>query len=73
MEHRPYWWIKEFGARGVDIHQTPLTCETGPGSPSGHIMGSAATLYVFLRFFINYFVASDTTLRLVTTCTLSTT
>lgn len=52
MEHRPFWWVKEYGdSSDIQLLQTSLTCETGPGSPSGHVMGSAAVLYVFLRFF----------------------
>ncbi|XP_075219528.1 glucose-6-Phosphatase [Lycorma delicatula] len=62
MEHRPYWWVKETGSRGIELRQTPLTCETGPGSPSGHIMGSAALLYVFLQFFVDYFFRNDLSL-----------
>uniref|UniRef100_A0A8C9YNR0 glucose-6-phosphatase n=1 Tax=Sander lucioperca TaxID=283035 RepID=A0A8C9YNR0_SANLU len=33
---RPYWW------------QFPITCETGPGSPSGHAMGAAGVWYVMV-------------------------
>ncbi|XP_039297703.1 glucose-6-phosphatase [Nilaparvata lugens] len=52
MEHRPFWWVREYGdSSNINLLQTSLTCETGPGSPSGHVMGSAAVLYVFLRFF----------------------
>jgi glucose-6-phosphatase len=34
---RPYWWTRE-SAIPVDLVQTPVTCETGPGNPSGHVM-----------------------------------
>uniref|UniRef100_A0A8C3CKD5 glucose-6-phosphatase n=1 Tax=Cairina moschata TaxID=8855 RepID=A0A8C3CKD5_CAIMO len=30
------------------IQQFPLTCETGPGSPSGHAMGAAGVYYVMV-------------------------
>uniref|UniRef100_A0A8P4KDV9 Glucose-6-phosphatase catalytic subunit 1 n=1 Tax=Dicentrarchus labrax TaxID=13489 RepID=A0A8P4KDV9_DICLA len=35
---RPYWWVQETGYYGNSSHpmieQFPMTCETGPGSPS---------------------------------------
>ncbi|XP_077170117.1 glucose-6-phosphatase catalytic subunit 1-like isoform X2 [Paroedura picta] len=47
---RPYWWVHETGfyrnASAPSIQQFPVTCETGPGSPSGHAMGSAGVYYV---------------------------
>ncbi|XP_075203722.1 glucose-6-phosphatase catalytic subunit 1-like isoform X3 [Anomaloglossus baeobatrachus] len=47
---RPYWWIHEtsyYGnASSPEIMQFPVTCETGPGSPSGHAMGSSSVYYV---------------------------
>ncbi|XP_053870058.1 glucose-6-phosphatase catalytic subunit 1-like [Malaclemys terrapin pileata] len=49
---RPYWWVRETGYYGNAstpvIQQFPLTCETGPGSPSGHAMGSAGVYYVMV-------------------------
>uniref|UniRef100_A0A672R225 Glucose-6-phosphatase catalytic subunit 1 n=1 Tax=Sinocyclocheilus grahami TaxID=75366 RepID=A0A672R225_SINGR len=46
---RPYWWVKEtvyYGNLTVpQINQFPMTCETGPGSPSGHTMGAAGVYY----------------------------
>uniref|UniRef100_A0A8C4TEE3 Glucose-6-phosphatase n=1 Tax=Erpetoichthys calabaricus TaxID=27687 RepID=A0A8C4TEE3_ERPCA len=49
---RPYWWVHEtefYGSfqRPV-LKQFPVTCETGPGSPSGHAMGSAGVWYVMI-------------------------
>jgi glucose-6-phosphatase len=35
--HRPYWWVNIY-AKDVTLYQTPITCETGPGNPSGHVM-----------------------------------
>lgn len=54
-EDRPYWWVRETDMyiNYPHIKQTPLTCETGPGCPSGHVMGAAALLFVLIRAFIN--------------------
>lgn len=55
-EDRPYWWVREtdlYGDNYPHLEQTPLTCETGPGCPSGHVMGAAAMLYVIINAFIN--------------------
>ncbi|XP_046894606.1 glucose-6-phosphatase catalytic subunit 1-like isoform X1 [Hypomesus transpacificus] len=49
---RPYWWIQETGYYGNStvpyIEQFPMTCETGPGSPSGHAMGAAGVYYAMI-------------------------
>ncbi|XP_029954659.1 glucose-6-phosphatase catalytic subunit 1 [Salarias fasciatus] len=49
---RPYWWVHEtpYYAGGVRPHieQYPMTCETGPGSPSGHAMGAAGVYYTLV-------------------------
>ncbi|XP_026171405.1 glucose-6-phosphatase a, catalytic subunit, tandem duplicate 1 [Mastacembelus armatus] len=49
---RPYWWVHEtqfYGAgRAPALQQFPITCETGPGSPSGHAMGAAGVWYVMV-------------------------
>ncbi|KAM4622732.1 glucose-6-phosphatase catalytic subunit 1-like [Discoglossus pictus] len=50
---RPYWWVHDTdyynGNTSVPvIEQFPATCETGPGSPSGHAMGSAGIYYVMV-------------------------
>ncbi|XP_056285810.1 glucose-6-phosphatase a, catalytic subunit, tandem duplicate 1 [Pseudoliparis swirei] len=49
---RPYWWVHEtrfYGAGTAPaLQQFPITCETGPGSPSGHAMGAAAVWYVMV-------------------------
>ena len=36
--HRPYWWVQMNNLKSYSLIQTPITCETGPGNPSGHIM-----------------------------------
>ncbi|XP_010793727.1 glucose-6-phosphatase-like [Notothenia coriiceps] len=49
---RPYWWVHEadYYANTVRpyIEQYPMTCETGPGSPSGHSMGAAGVYYTLV-------------------------
>ncbi|XP_059204374.1 glucose-6-phosphatase catalytic subunit 1-like isoform X2 [Centropristis striata] len=49
---RPYWWVHETGYYDNSsqplIAQFPMTCETGPGSPSGHAMGAAAVYYTMM-------------------------
>ncbi|VDN97695.1 unnamed protein product [Rodentolepis nana] len=37
-EDRPYWWVHTNGKEHIKLKQFPLTCEVGPGSPSGHCM-----------------------------------
>ncbi|KAM9426579.1 glucose-6-phosphatase 3 [Pholidichthys leucotaenia] len=46
---RPFWWIGEsqlFVNNKPKILQFASTCETGPGSPSGHMMVSGAVWWV---------------------------
>ncbi|XP_028674318.1 glucose-6-phosphatase catalytic subunit 1-like [Erpetoichthys calabaricus] len=49
---RPYWWVHEtsfYDSTAVpQIQQFPITCETGPGSPSGHAMAAASIYYVMV-------------------------
>ncbi|KAF8764565.1 Glucose-6-phosphatase like protein [Argiope bruennichi] len=55
---RPYWWVHEadvYNGRGIpvpNIYQFSLTCETGPGSPSGHSQSCAAVWYVIFDSFL---------------------
>uniref|UniRef100_A0A672T9R4 Glucose-6-phosphatase catalytic subunit 1 n=1 Tax=Sinocyclocheilus grahami TaxID=75366 RepID=A0A672T9R4_SINGR len=57
---RPYWWVKEtlyYGNLTVpQIKQFPMTCETGPGSPSGHAMGSAGVYYAMVTSLLTIFI-----------------
>lgn len=53
---RPYWWIHETDVynktgetRLPAIQQYFMTCETGPGSPSGHAMVTAAVWYILIE------------------------
>ncbi|XP_068161637.1 glucose-6-phosphatase a, catalytic subunit, tandem duplicate 1 [Antennarius striatus] len=49
---RPYWWVHETSYYGEGplpvLEQFPITCETGPGSPSGHAMAVAGVWYVMV-------------------------
>ncbi|KAM3860131.1 glucose-6-phosphatase 3 [Diretmus argenteus] len=48
---RPFWWIGEsrlFINNPPNVHQFASTCETGPGSPSGHAMVTAAVWWVMV-------------------------
>ncbi|NXN93738.1 G6PC3 phosphatase, partial [Rhinopomastus cyanomelas] len=45
---RPFWWVHESGLARREplvLRQFPVSCETGPGSPSGHCMIVAAALW----------------------------
>lgn len=49
---RPYWWVQETQFYHNDsiphLDQFHITCETGPGSPSGHAMGSSCVWFVMI-------------------------
>ncbi|NXL10609.1 G6PC3 phosphatase, partial [Mesembrinibis cayennensis] len=45
---RPFWWVHESGLASkelVTLRQFPVSCETGPGDPSGHCMITGAALW----------------------------
>ncbi|NWS48085.1 G6PC3 phosphatase, partial [Probosciger aterrimus] len=45
---RPFWWVYESGMAARELlvlRQFPVSCETGPGSPSGHCMVTGAALW----------------------------
>uniref|UniRef100_A0A8D0H643 glucose-6-phosphatase n=1 Tax=Sphenodon punctatus TaxID=8508 RepID=A0A8D0H643_SPHPU len=49
---RPFWWVFESGFSSkeeVKIQQFSVSCETGPGSPSGHCMITGAALWPIAR------------------------
>lgn len=55
---RPYWWIRENESLWTNqnltapkVQQFQITCETGPGSPSGHMMIASATWFVIVNYF----------------------
>ena len=48
---RPYWYVHSsghFDPQVTPIKQFPITCELGPGHPSGHAMVTAAVWYIIL-------------------------
>ncbi|NWV12838.1 G6PC3 phosphatase, partial [Ptilonorhynchus violaceus] len=54
---RPYWWIHESGLSSreqLPLRQFPVTCEVGPGSPSGHCMILAAALWPVVTALTNH-------------------
>ncbi|XP_023261360.1 glucose-6-phosphatase 2 [Seriola lalandi dorsalis] len=55
---RPYWWVQETHFYHNNsfpyLEQFPITCETGPGSPSGHAMGSSSVWYVMITSALNF-------------------
>ena len=59
---RPYWYIHESAnftkARGTYLTQTPVTCEAGPGSPSGHVMANVILFIVICDVADTYFIKS---------------
>ncbi|XP_041118000.1 glucose-6-phosphatase 2-like [Polyodon spathula] len=56
--HRPYWWVQEALLHQNNslpqLEQFPITCETGPGSPSGHAMGSSCVWYVMVTSALSF-------------------
>ncbi|KAE8739675.1 hypothetical protein FOCC_FOCC014833 [Frankliniella occidentalis] len=58
MEGRPYWWVREteiyekYGLTLPVLQQTSHTCETGAGSPSGHVMHAAVVGFVLAKWLI---------------------
>ncbi|XP_032968733.1 glucose-6-phosphatase 2 isoform X2 [Rhinolophus ferrumequinum] len=59
--HRPYWWVQEtqiyLNHSSPCLEQFPTTCETGPGSPSGHAMGSSCVWYVMVTAALRHTVS----------------
>uniref|UniRef100_A0A5S6QIM5 glucose-6-phosphatase n=1 Tax=Trichuris muris TaxID=70415 RepID=A0A5S6QIM5_TRIMR len=55
---RPYWWVHEHSMDEAvsQLKQFSLTCETGPGSPSGHAMITASVWYIIVWAYIKYIV-----------------
>ncbi|XP_030642465.1 glucose-6-phosphatase 2-like [Chanos chanos] len=55
--HRPYWWVQKTqfyeNTSLPQLEQFHITCETGPGSPSGHAMGSSCVWYVMVTAALN--------------------
>ncbi|XP_076366778.1 glucose-6-phosphatase 3-like isoform X2 [Tachypleus tridentatus] len=52
QEDRPYWWVSEDSdgrELNLTLRQFPITCETGPGSPSGHVMVTTCVLFQIIK------------------------
>ncbi|KAI7797105.1 glucose-6-phosphatase 3 [Triplophysa rosa] len=57
---RPYWWIRQsglFSENPLEVQQFISTCETGPGSPSGHAMVTGAVWWVIVSSLAAFFHA----------------
>ncbi|KAK2876997.1 hypothetical protein QQF64_004153 [Cirrhinus molitorella] len=57
---RPYWWIGQSGLFSTNppkVQQFLSTCETGPGSPSGHAMITGAVWWVIVSSLASFFHA----------------
>lgn len=60
--HRPYWWIPlNLPHLASNYAQTSITCETGPGNPSGHVMISVVTCGALYRLMQTFFCSSPKT------------
>ncbi|XP_011675818.2 glucose-6-phosphatase 3 [Strongylocentrotus purpuratus] len=59
---RPYWWVMESnvytGEERPFLKQFKITCETGPGCPSGHAMVAASVWFVFVAS-LNEYIMSE--------------
>ncbi|KAM9342258.1 glucose-6-phosphatase 2-like [Pholidichthys leucotaenia] len=55
---RPYWWVNEthlyLNGSVPHLDQFHITCETGPGNPSGHAMGSSCVWYVMITSALSF-------------------
>ncbi|XP_062258745.1 glucose-6-phosphatase 2-like isoform X2 [Platichthys flesus] len=55
---RPYWWVQEttfyHNNSAPRLEQFQITCETGPGSPSGHAMGSSCVWFVMITSVLHF-------------------
>ncbi|CDW55445.1 glucose 6 phosphatase 2 [Trichuris trichiura] len=65
---RPYWYVYEHGMNDAasQLKQFSLTCETGPGSPSGHAMITASVWYIIVWAYIKYVVLAISRLYIAT-------
>lgn len=55
---RPYWYVHSsghFDPKQVPIRQFPITCELGPGHPSGHSMVTAAVWFIIIDSIIKLY------------------
>ncbi|KAK8749431.1 hypothetical protein OTU49_015352 [Cherax quadricarinatus] len=65
---RPYWWIGETSLYNdetrPELRQFTNTCESGPGTPSGHLMLNVALFYVATKGISKLFIQKSTKLSL---------
>ncbi|GBP59941.1 Glucose-6-phosphatase [Eumeta japonica] len=63
LEDRPYWWVQNTSfyrdMNRPQLHQYSQTCETGPGSPSGHSAMIAMQLVLYLMWISHFMNDSD--------------
>lgn len=55
---RPYWYVHSsghFNPQETPIKQFPITCELGPGHPSGHAMVTAAVWFIILDSLLQFY------------------
>lgn len=72
---RPYWYVHSsghFDAQQVPIKQFPITCELGPGHPSGHAMVTAAVWYIILDSLLHFYNNNSNNTFATTTTTTTT-
>ncbi|XP_071103730.1 glucose-6-phosphatase catalytic subunit 1-like [Haliotis cracherodii] len=66
---RPYWWAQEStaytNATRPQLQQFRLTCETGPGSPSGHAMVTSAVLYILVSDYLFHSKVKSVLMRIL--------
>ncbi|CAH2083996.1 unnamed protein product [Euphydryas editha] len=59
LEDRPYWWVRETtfysDTNRPRLLQTSQSCETGPGSPSGHSTTAASVLILAIMWMSHVF------------------
>lgn len=58
---RPYWYVHSSGRLDpqlTPIRQFPVTCELGPGQPSGHAMVTASVWFIILESLLELYTAS---------------
>ncbi|RUS86528.1 hypothetical protein EGW08_005720 [Elysia chlorotica] len=64
---RPYWWVHQAGLYPADavphLRQFNITCETGPGCPSGHAMITSSVWYILVSDFLYYKQVKSTTMK----------
>ncbi|KAI3381944.1 hypothetical protein SNEBB_010909 [Seison nebaliae] len=59
FEDRPYWWLIEHKnsfqvPKSMTLYQFPMTCETGPGAPSGHLMVTMSVWWLIYHRYGGY-------------------